>query len=129
MTFRKLPAVPGGRAWIDCTSSPEAAPGWPNGLAVTVVACVGARVTVRDGTGRDLTLPHDSLDTGYEYPGLSGRVPETDARVVNYLHTLHEAISREDWDQAIDRYRADVIANVEAIVSRNTLPRCAAVTA
>lgn len=120
VTVRKLPALPGGRAWIDCTSSPEAAPGWPNGLTVTVIACAGADVTVRDAAGRELTLPYYSLDAGYEYQGRTGWVPETDPRVLEHLRNQREVISREKWDPAVDRNRADVIANIDAILLRNT---------
>jgi hypothetical protein len=84
----KRPTV-GQRAWIHPLQGAEVAPGFPQMLPVTVESirqeglCF---VTIRNGAGRTLELPHFELDCGQEYEISPGKwIPESDPRALDHV--------------------------------------------
>lgn len=118
--MRKLPIRPGMLAWVDYPSATSGDASWPHGTKVRIVSADGRNRVVRTADGREGKLPHYVLSTGWEFRGRSGRyVPESDARVLDWLVKQVLKLKLESWDPAVEADREAVIAGYLRILRRN----------
>ena len=90
MEMRHMRIKEGARVWVNTPAGQPAARGWANGLealALKIHEEQIRKVTIRDATGREITVPHYEVLAGYEYRGKADWVPETDPRVLDWLES------------------------------------------
>ena len=76
-------------------------------------------VTLHDEAGEVFTLPHYEVNTGWEFHGHTGWIPESDPRVLDWLETQFKKVDAEKWPDPVARERAATLLFYRQLLVRN----------
>ena len=110
------------RVWVNTPDGQPAARGWANGLeafALKIHEEQIRKVTIRNGSGREITVPHYEVLAGFEYRGKADWVPETDPRVLDWLESeLRKGRARPECG-SVERDNESRLERIREILRRN----------
>jgi hypothetical protein len=93
--------------------------GLPHGSTVTVIACDGQDVAVKDEQGQEWRLRHWQADVGTEYLIDGKWRREADPVVLDALEATLRQIQGEKWAEGVENVRGEVIKSLTERLKRH----------